>query len=86
MAYRRIQVLIEPGQDDYLEFQSRMQGRSKSDLVREALSAQWSFPETLSGDPYLLLEPVDGPNDGRTVSTSVDRYLYETEVTGWRPS
>ena len=86
MAYRRIQVLIAPDQDDVLEFQARMQGRSKSDLIREAVAARWASEETPADDPYLLLDPVDGPDDGRTVSTDVDRYLYETEVAGWRRS
>ncbi len=85
MAYRRIQVLVEPAQDDELERRAREAGRSKSQLIREALDAAFepaAWPPL--DDPFLSLPPVDGPDDGWSVSDGVDAYLEATEMAKWR--
>ncbi len=81
MAYRRIQVLIEPSQDDELERRARELGRSKSDLVREAVAVCLGIDGGRAQDPendaYLSLPTFEG---GATdVSANVDHYLYDPE-------
>ena len=77
MSYRRIQVLLEPEQDDELERRALASGRSKSDLVREAVRTVWAPEEwPPKDDPFLMLEPAEGPDDGEHISRNVKRYLY----------
>ncbi len=95
MALKRLQVLLEPDQAKKLDERARVTGRSKSDLVREAVAVvllrpapaafggapgdEEADPPHWKDDPFFSL--IGAFEDTATdVSVNHDTYLYGAEM------
>jgi hypothetical protein len=76
----RSQILLEKWQYEYLADESRRQGKSISELVREGLTGWIESRRTGSGerDPFFDIIGIGG-GDGKTTGRDHDRNLYPVE-------
>jgi len=84
----RVQVYLEPDDDEWLEQRSNMDGTTKSALIREGIRALRAQDVPLDQEPLLELIGMLGPDiEGKTdVAENHDKYIFEAELERWRQS